>query len=89
MFIHCLENFDKFPEPGQYKLPSDFEKPQNSYNAGKQFTFGAPRCAYDRVYFKERIPHDRSIPGPGHYNQEGNTIKMNRNKSFTMLSRIP
>ena len=21
------KHFDKFPEPGQYKLPSDFEKP--------------------------------------------------------------
>ena len=32
--IH-VENFDKFPEPGTYKLPSDFEKPRTSYNAGK------------------------------------------------------
>ena len=52
------------------------------------FTFGAPRNAYDRVYYKNRVPHDRNIPGPGHYNQEGKTIAMNRNKSFTMLGRI-
>ena len=53
------------------------------------YTFGAGREAYDRVYYKERIPHDRSLPGPGYYNQEGNTIKQNRQKSFTMLGRIP
>ena len=76
------------PEPGAYKLPSDFEKPRTSYNAGKQYSFGASRTAYDRVYYKERIPHDRSIPGPGYYDQEAKTISKNRNKSFSMLGRI-
>lgn len=84
--ILVKKNFDKFPEPG--KLPSDFEKPKTSYNAGKQFSFGASRKAYDRVYWKERVPHDRSIPGPGHYDQEARTIKKNRSKSFSMLGRI-
>ena len=87
--IILIENFDKFPEPGAYKLPSDFEKPDNSYNQGKIYTFGAGREAYDRVYYKERIPHDRSLPGPGHYDQKGGTIKDNRNLSFTIKSRIP
>lgn len=63
------ESFDKFPEPGSYKLPSDFEKPNSSQNQGKMFSFGSSRKAYDRVYFKERIPHDRTIPGPGQYDQ--------------------
>ena len=61
----AVKNFDKFPEPGSYNLPSDFKKAGSKYNAGKQFSFGAGREAYDRVYFKERIPHDRAIPGPG------------------------
>jgi len=61
------EDFANYPDPGAYKLPSDFEKPNTSYNQGKQFSFGASRAAYDRVYYKERIPHDRSIPGPGFY----------------------
>lgn len=71
------KNFDRFPEPGAYKLPSDFEKPNTSYNAGGQFSFGAGRESYDRVYYKERIPHDRTIPGPGFYNQEAKTILRN------------
>ena len=83
-----VENYDKFPEPGAYKLPSDFEKPNTSYNAGKQFSFGASRKAYDRVYYKERIPHDRSVPGPGHYDQKGLTIEKNQNKAFTLRGRI-
>ena len=87
--LHLVEGFDKFPDPGSYRLPSDFEKPDNSYNQGKVYKFGAGREAYDRVYYKERIPHDRSIPGPGHYDQQSLTIQANRNKSFTMLGRIP
>ena len=86
--IPSAENFDKFPEPGAYKLPSDFEKPNTSYNAGKQFSFGAPRQAYDRVYYKERIPHDRSVPGPGHYDQKGLTIEKNQSKAFTLKGHI-
>ena len=54
------------PDPGAYKLPSDFDKSTIDKKGGK-FSFGAPRNAYDRVYYKERIPHDRSIPGPGTY----------------------
>ena len=83
------KNFDKFPEPGAYKLPSDFEKPNTSYNAGKLFSFGSGREVYDRVYYKERIPHDRSLPGPGHYDQEAQTIKKNKSTSFSILGRIP
>ena len=79
---------DKMPEPGAYKLPSDFEKSNTSYNAGGKFSFGAGRNAYDRVYYKERVPHDRSVPGPGYYDQEGNTIKKNKAKAFTILGRI-
>ena len=52
------------------------------------FSFGASRKAYDRVYYKERIPHDRSLPGPGHYDQDTLAISRNKNKSFTMLGRI-
>lgn len=84
-----VEDKKNFPEPGSYKLPSDFEKPDNSLNKGKVYTFGAGREAYDRVYYKERIPHDRSLPGPGHYDQNTKTMKNNRNKSFTILGRIP
>ena len=58
---------DKSPDPGTYKLPSDFEKPNTTQNRGKMFSFGSGREAYDRVYYKERIPHDRTIPGPGTY----------------------
>ena len=83
------KNFDKFPEPGAYKLPSDFEKPNTSYNAGKLYSFGAGREVYDRVYYKERVPHDRSVPGPGHYDQEAQTIKKNKSTSFSILGRIP
>ena len=83
--VVLLENFDKFPEPGAYKLPSDFER----RDQGKMFSFGASRDAYDRVYYPERIPNDRALPGPGHYNQESKTISKNNNLSFTMLSRIP
>ena len=54
------------PDPGAYKLPSDFDKSTKA-NSGGKFGFGAPRNAYDRVYYKERIPNDRSIPGPGTY----------------------
>ena len=83
------KSFDKFPEPGAYKLPSDFEKPNTSYNAGKLYSFGAGREVYDRVYYKERVPHDRSLPGPGHYDQEARTIKKNKSTSFSILGRIP
>ena len=65
--LNTIENYDKFPDPGQYKLPSDFEKSKNTYNQGGLFSFGSGRDAYDRVYYKERIPLDQSIPGPGHY----------------------
>jgi len=51
------------------------------------FSFGSGREAYDRVYFKERIPHDRNIPGPGHYEQRQEPGK--NAKKFSMLSRIP
>ena len=54
------------PDPGAYKLPSDFDKSTHA-NQGNKFSFGAPRNAYDRVYYKERVPHDRTIPGPGTY----------------------
>jgi len=29
------KHFDKFPEPGAYKLPSDFEKEGKSQSQGK------------------------------------------------------
>lgn len=62
------ENYKKFPEPGAYKLPSDFEKSLLSKTTGgKMFSFGSSRDVYDRVYYKNRIPHDRSLPGPGKY----------------------
>lgn len=61
-----LSSFAQGPDPGAYKLPSDFDK-KNKVNLGGKFSFGAPRNAYDRVYYKERVPHDRSIPGPGYY----------------------
>ena len=51
------------------------------------FSFGSGREAYDRVYFKERVPHDRNIPGPGHYEQRQEPGK--NAKKFSMLSRIP
>jgi hypothetical protein len=75
------------PEPGDHKLPSDFDK-HNSLNPGKMFTFGSSRDAYDRVYYKERVPLDRSLPGPGQYDQEGMTIKKNKSKAFSILGRI-
>jgi len=77
------------PEPGTYNLPSDFEKDkQISFTKnGKMFSFGAPRNAYDRVYYKERIPHDRTIPGPGTY-QLDTTLGKN-SKKFSIMGRIP
>ena len=85
-----IEDFKKFPEPGAYRLPSDFEKSDTiKKTGGKIFSFGASRNAYDRVYYKERIPADRSIPGPGKYDQEAGTMKMNKNLSYTMKGRLP
>ena len=51
------------------------------------YSFGASREAYDRVYYKERIPVDRQIPGPGTYTLD--TTLGKDSKHFSMLSRIP
>jgi hypothetical protein len=51
------------------------------------FSFGASRSSYDRVYYKERIPHDRTLPGPGAY-KLGSTLGKN-SKSFSLLAKIP
>ena len=77
------------PEPGTYNLPSDFEKEKlGSFTKnGKMFSFGAPREAYDRVYYKERIPHDRQIPGPGSYELDATLGK--NSKKFSLVGRIP
>lgn len=76
------------PEPGTYNLPSDFERVGFSYTrSGKMYSFGASREAYDRVYYKERIPVDRQIPGPGTYTLD--TTLGKDSKHFSMLSRIP
>ena len=50
------------------------------------FSFGASRHAYDRVYYKERIPADRAIPGPGTYHLD-TTLGKNSRK-FTLTGRI-
>lgn len=50
------------------------------------YSFGAGREAYDRVYYKERIPHDRQIPGPGTYEARKEPGK--DAKKFSLLSRI-
>lgn len=50
------------------------------------YSFGAGREAYDRVYYKERIPHDRQIPGPGTY--EARLEPGKDAKKFSLLSRI-
>ena len=57
------------PEPGAYSIPSDFDKQKvsSATRNGKMFSFGSSREAYDRVYYKERVPVDRAIPGPGAY----------------------
>ena len=77
------------PEPGSYNLPSDFEKQRlQSYTKnGKMFSFGASRKAYDRVYYKERIPADLQIPGPGTY--ELDTTLGKNSRKFTLTGRIP
>ena len=82
--------FEKQPEPGQYKMPSAFEKAMNktpNQNQGK--SFGAGRNAYDRVFSKEQRKQDKSLPGPGTYDQESFTVAKNKNLSFTMLPRLP
>lgn len=78
---------DVSPDPGAYKLPSDFEKPNTTQNKGKMFSFGTGRKAYERVYYKERIPHDKHIPGPGTYEQREEPGQ--NAKKFSMLARIP
>ena len=40
-------------------------------------SFGISREFYKRVYYKENIPHDRAIPGPGTYYNADNH-KVNR-----------
>jgi hypothetical protein len=50
------------------------------------FSFGASRHAYDRVYYKERIPADRAIPGPGTYELDTSIGKNSR--KFTLTGRI-
>ena len=70
-------------------MPSDFEKSFSKTTGGKIFSFGSSRNVYDRVYYKNRIPHDRSLPGPGKYDQHADTIKLNKNKSYTFKGRIP
>ena len=57
--ITLLFKEEKSPDPGTYQLPSDFDKPSEAAKKGKMYSFGAGREAYDRVYYKERIPHDR------------------------------
>lgn len=74
------------PEPGAYKPQSDFEPGRKG---AKMFSFGSSREAYDRVYYPERIPHDRAIPGPGQYDQQAKTITKSDANSFSMLGRIP
>jgi len=62
-------NFSKgtlSPAPTQYNLRSDFNKTASS----KAFSFGISREAYAKVYIKEAPPNDRSIPGPGQYQQK-------------------
>ena len=77
---------EKSPDPGTYRLPSDFDKPAETVRKGKMYSFGAGREAYDRVYYKERVPHDRQIPGPGTYEQRQEPGK--NAKKFSLLSRI-
>jgi len=53
---------------------------------GKMFSFGSSREAYDRVYYKERIPADRAIPGPGTY--ELSTTLGKNSLKFSITGRV-
>lgn len=64
------------PPPNTYSIPSEFDKHKKK---GKVFSFRCSWKAYDKVYqkegFKNTIPVDPNLPGPGAY------------KSFTSIGK--
>ena len=86
---------ERMPGPEAYNIKSSFDK---SSPEGKAFTFGISRDAYARVnlvsllsivqvYLKHHPAKDRSIPGPGAYD-EGPKLG-EKAKKISMLGRTP
>lgn len=59
-----ITNLGDNPPPTCYNMKSDFDG-RNPH--GRAFSFGIAREAYSKVYIKENLTSDPSIPGPGTY----------------------
>ena len=51
------------PSPAQYNLGTEF----HSTPGTRAISFGIAREAYSKVYIKEAVQADPSVPGPGQY----------------------
>lgn len=67
------------PSPNKYTLDSSFVKSPKS----RAFSFGLSREHFKKVYIKENMQADASVPGPGQYDH-GATLQQMKGLQYTL-----